>query len=76
MHEDDLQPLADRVEYELDAIACQVDHEVDRERLLVAVYDVDATDDADQRLDGSHRLAEVHSCKQKMIGNKLLVHLF
>ena len=34
--------------------------------LLFPVDDVDAADDADQRLDGRHRLAKMHSWKHKM----------
>ena len=32
--------------------------------VLIPVDDVDAANDADQGLDGRHRLAEVHSCKR------------
>ena len=42
VHEDDFEPLADRVEDQLDSVARQVDDEVDRERLFVAAREEEA----------------------------------
>ena len=61
MHLDDLEPLADGVEDELDAIVGEVDDQLDPERVMVAVEDLDALDAPHQALDRCYRMAKVHS---------------
>ena len=61
VHLDDPQPLADRVEDELDAVLGQLDDQVVGEGLLVAVGDLDPLDDAHLGLDRGHGRAKVHA---------------
>ena len=64
---DDLEPLVDGIEDELDAVAAEVDDQVHVERVLVVVQDLHLLDRAHHVLDGGHGLREVHAWKEKKI---------
>ena len=70
MHLDDLEPLADGVEDELDAIVGEVDDQLDAERVVVAVQDLDALDAPHQTLDRGYRMTKVHSWKENNVTRK------
>ena len=65
MHLDNLEPLFDWIKDEFHTVIGQVDDQIDIERVLLAVKDVDVFDDPHHGLDDGNGLTKVHAWKQR-----------